>query len=148
MKCVKILADVDGVDWNAEMSIGDTPIMWCLKNSKKDIFKVLADCPRVDLNVKDTAGDTPAMWALKSDQFEMFNILVDYPRTDLDLKDSSDDTLALWALKNDKIETLKQLVGRVNVSMTDKNGDTVAKIARFASDRYLDVVLYSLVGPN
>ena len=97
----------------------------------------LAACPRVDLNVKDTAGDTPAMWALKNDNLEMFNILVDYPRTDLDLKDSSDDTLALWALKNDKIETLKQLVGRVDVSMTDKNGDTVAKIARFASDRYL-----------
>ena len=50
---------------------------------------------------------------------------------DLNAKDSTGDNPALWALKNDKLDILTKLVGRVDEKVTDNNGDTLAKIAKY-----------------
>ena len=57
--------------------------------------------------------------------------ILSLPKVDLNVRDSSGDTMALWALKNDKLEILTKLVGRVDEKVTDNNGDTLAKIAKY-----------------
>ena len=91
VECLKILADVGGVDWNVQMDggDGDTPIMWCLKNGKMDRFNVLLECPRVDLNVRDSSGDTMALWALKNDKLEILKQFVG--RVDVAIADKNGD---------------------------------------------------------
>ena len=44
------------VDWNIKNSDGDTPIMYCLKTNKIEMFRLLLNSPRVDLNTRDRDG--------------------------------------------------------------------------------------------
>ena len=72
-----------------------------------------------------------AMLALKKDKKDIFNVLLQRPGVDLNAKDASGDTAVLWAMKNSKLEVVRQLVPRVDVTITDRNGDNLEKIARY-----------------
>ena len=67
----------------------------------------------------------------EKDKMDIFNILLQRPGVDLNAKDASGDTAVLWALKNSKLEVVRQLVPRVDVTITDRNGDNLEKIARY-----------------
>ena len=56
LRCVEILSRDRRVEWNIKNSDGDTPIMYCLKTNKMEIFCLLLNCPRVDLNTRDRDG--------------------------------------------------------------------------------------------
>ena len=44
------------INWNIKDSDGDTPIMYCLKTNKMEMFRLLLNNPRVDLNTRDRDG--------------------------------------------------------------------------------------------
>ena len=102
-ECAEILAGVSGVDWNAKMSDGETPIMHCLKNDY-EMFEILVNSPLVDLNIKDDDGDTPIIFCLKNKEAtsEEFKILLDCPRVEL-------GTAINWALERNQMDIVKQL---------------------------------------
>ena len=112
VECVKILADVEDLDWNVKMKIGDTPLWYCLKKNKAEMFNVLAECPRVDLNVRDEAGDSPILWCLKNRRLNEFRVLRRNPRVDL-------RSAITWAVKNKKLVIVKQLRQALEYRLAD-----------------------------
>ena len=44
------------INWNIKDSDGDTPIMYCLKTNKMEMFCLLLNSPMVDLNTRDRDG--------------------------------------------------------------------------------------------
>ena len=56
LRCVEILSRDRRVEWNIKNSDGDTPIMYCLKTNKIEMFRLLLNSPRVDLNTRDRDG--------------------------------------------------------------------------------------------
>ena len=130
MEMFNILVKCPRVNVNSKDAAGDSLTMWALKNGKREAFNSLVYSTRVDLNMKNSSGDTLALYALKNDMIDMFHVLLQCSSVDLDIKDKNGDTAVLWALKNNKIEMLKELVPKVDVTITDKNGNNLEKIAR------------------
>ena len=112
VECVKILAGIEDVDWNVKMNSGDTPLRYCLKKNKTEMFNVLAECPRVDLNVRDEAGDSPILWCLKNRRLNEFRVLRRNPRVDL-------RSAITWAVKNKKLVIVKQLRQALEYRLAD-----------------------------
>ena len=44
------------INWNIKNPDGDTPIMYCLKTNKMEMFCLLLNSPMVDLNTRDRDG--------------------------------------------------------------------------------------------
>jgi len=57
--CVKLLSEEPSVEWNTRDEIGDTPLLFCLKQKKLDLARILLSNPRVDLHVQNKAGKFP-----------------------------------------------------------------------------------------
>ena len=103
VECVKNLAEGEAVDWNVKMKNGDTPIMHCLKENKKEMFNVLAECPRVDINIVDEDGNSPIMWCLKNGRLlDKHGVLLNSPRVDL-------SSAITWAAKKKDLVIMKEL---------------------------------------
>ena len=59
VRCLQLLSDDPGVEWNSRDEAGDTPLLSCLKNNTMEFAKVLLNNPRVDPQVQDKEGRYP-----------------------------------------------------------------------------------------
>ena len=52
-KCVELLTEVKGLDWNQRNMKGETPILIAMRENRTDIVKKMMKCPQVDVSVAD-----------------------------------------------------------------------------------------------
>ena len=52
-KCVELLTEVKGLDWNQRNMKGETPILIAMRENRTDIVKMMMKCPQVDVSVAD-----------------------------------------------------------------------------------------------
>jgi len=106
LQCLKLLARVPAIDWNAKLSDncdGDPPIIYLLKSDQIEKFKFLVRCPNIDLSVKDSNGDGLEEIAMANFQIYVLHLL---PR----IKDQRMETM------DQKLQqALKQMNLSVNV---------------------------------
>ena len=144
-EAVKILSEIESIDWNIVGEDEDTALTWALDMDEEnaDILRILFGIPSLDINIDklkdkrayekaviaakkyldslmDNSGDDYLMFALKTDLDKIAALLISHVDTNLDTVDDTGDTPLSFCLKHKKSALANELLRKgSNVSINN-----------------------------
>ena len=115
-KCLEILTETTGVDWNLKDIFGRIPLVQTIIDGEARRFNRIFNISGIDFNAVDNNGWTPLYWALKESRKEFVTKLLAKPGIDLKVRTNIGDSLAVAAVEaraaNEPLAKFSQLQGR------------------------------------
>ena len=107
---MKVLANMERLDWNIRRNCGDTALLYALKKKMFNIVKVLLRLDSVDLNALDQTGENFISLAINMKALWLLELLRNVENVDWNLPGSSGDCPLTAALKSDQVDIFIFLV--------------------------------------
>lgn len=165
VKCLKILANIPGVDWNAFWTLKEDfivcPMMYAAKDPHNDVMKIMANIPSINWNARlqgqfEEHG-TILHYALEQERFEFLRILFTLPNVEYDVKNlprctgcydckgRGCNTIMIWrAVLQRCLETCKKDQKKNGKNYSDVV-DFLNEAMKFASSHEEDIFLMKLM---
>ena len=167
VKCLKILANIPGIDWNAHWTLKEDfivcPMMYAAKDPNNDVMKIMADVPSINWNARlkgkfEEEHGTILHYALEQERFEFLRILFTLPNVEYDVKNlprctgcydckgRGCNTIMIWkAVLQKCLHMCREDHKRTGINYSDVV-NFLNEAMQFASSHEDDIFLMKLIG--